>query len=264
MSRLRRLADRYECAAFTEGDPSRVLHRYRQPPDTEAAAFITAMLSFGRRDLFLSKVDFILELADRYGGPASWLASGLHRKTFPTAAVSPEDKFYRFYSYRDLHLLLCRLEEILQEAGSLGEYLRRRHDLCLESVGGGNAPNGSSAPHLSDLVGAAFPDCRIVPKGRNSANKRVHMFLRWMVRRNSPVDAGLWSWYSPADLLIPLDTHVLRQAVELGLLPPKATGTAATARLLTERLREVWPADPCRGDFALFGLGIDGKENLGI
>ena len=86
-----------------------------------------------------------------------------------------------------------------------------------------------------------------------------------MVRQNSPVDVGLWSWFSPADLLIPLDTHVIRQSVELGLLCPAAgTGksvavasAAANARKRTEILCGSWPDDPCRGDFALFGLGID-------
>lgn len=256
VSRLRQLADKYECAAFMENDPSRVLLRYRQAADIECAAFIAAMLSFGRRDLFLPKVEFLLDLADRGGGPAHWLASGLHRRVFPPPDALPHQKFYRFYSYQDIQILLCRLELILQEAGSLGEYLRRRHQLCLES-GGEGRPEDDSVPHLSQLVGAAFADCKIVPKGRNSANKRVQMFLRWMVRRNSPVDLGLWDWYSPARLLIPLDTHVLRQGVELGLLPPDTTGTARAAQLLTESLAEIWPEDPCRGDFALFGLGVD-------
>ena len=91
------------------------------------------------------------------------------------------------------------------------------------------------------------------------------MFLRWMVRQNSPVDVGLWRWYSPADLLIPLDTHVIRQSVELGLLSatstkgksPSVASSAANARKLTEVLAQIWPEDPCKGDFALFGLGID-------
>ena len=94
------------------------------------------------------------------------------------------------------------------------------------------------------------------------------MFLRWMVRQNSPVDVGLWSWFSPADLLIPLDTHVIRQSVELGLFSAASAGkgsgfpaTAANARKLTEILCSIWPDDPCRGDFALFGLGIDKNLN---
>ncbi|MBQ8384733.1 MAG: TIGR02757 family protein [Spirochaetaceae bacterium] len=256
VSRLRQLADRYECAAFMEHDPSRVLLRYRQVQDMEVAAFIAAMLAFGRRDLFLPKVEFLLELADRGGGPANWLASGLHRKTFPPPTAAPQDKFYRFYSYQDIHTLLCRMESLLRESGSLGEFFCRSYREHCASCSG----TEGGETHLSELMGAAFADCKIVPKGKNSANKRVHMFLRWMVRRNSPVDVGLWSWYSPSKLLIPLDTHVLQQSVELGLLPQKAGGTARTAWLLTERLREVWPDDPCRGDFALFGLGVDAGD----
>ena len=83
------------------------------------------------------------------------------------------------------------------------------------------------------------------------------MFLRWMVRRNSPVDLGLWTWFNPADLLIPLDVHVMQQAVNLGLLPENSTASRKTAILLTKELSQVFPNDPCRADFALFGLGIN-------
>ena len=83
------------------------------------------------------------------------------------------------------------------------------------------------------------------------------MFLRWMVRQDSPIDLGLWKWASPADLLIPLDVHVMQEAAKLGLIPEKATASRKTAELLTSALNEVFPNDPCRGDFALFGLGVD-------
>ena len=256
MCLLRHLADTYECTSFMKQDPSRVLQRYTMPQDIEVAAFISAMLAFGRRDLFLPKIDYILELADAQGGPFHWLVTGHHKKVFPPAGVEATDSFYRFYSYHDLHLMFCRLEALLKEAGSLGEYFHHKYTESLHH---------QPPVHLSQLVSQSFPDCKIVPKGKNSANKRVQMFLRWMVRQNSPVDLGLWRWYSPADLLIPLDTHVIRQSVELGLLPaasgkgksPSVASSAANARRLTEVLCSIWPHDPCRGDFALFGLGID-------
>lgn len=233
-----------------------MLQRYSKAPDLEVAAFISAMLAFGRRDLFLPKIDYILELADVQGGPFHWLITGQHQKDFPPAGVSTAESFYRFYSYHDLHLLFCRLEALLKESGSLGEYFHRKYT---------ESQSLQSPVHLSQLVSQSFPDCKIVPKGKNSANKRVQMFLRWMVRQNSPVDVGLWSWYSPADLLIPLDTHVIRQSVELGLLSASSSkssslsvaSSAANARKLTEVLAQIWPEDPCKGDFALFGLGID-------
>ena len=83
------------------------------------------------------------------------------------------------------------------------------------------------------------------------------MFLRWMVRRSSLVDLGLWTWADPASLLIPLDVHVMQEAAKLGLISEKSGATRKTAELLTSALNEVFQNDPCRGDFALFGLGVD-------
>jgi uncharacterized protein (TIGR02757 family) len=78
-----------------------------------------------------------------------------------------------------------------------------------------------------------------------------------MVRDNSPVDIGLWSRFiDKKTLVIPLDTHVLRQAGKLGLMKSSASSMAA-AKLLTAKLSEVFPDDPVRGDFALFGLGVN-------
>ena len=73
--------------------------------------------------------------------------------------------------------------------------------------------------HLCDIISESFPKAKIVSKGKNSANKRINMFLRWMVRDNSAVDLGLWAWYSKEDLILPLDVHVMQESIKLGLLP---------------------------------------------
>ena len=78
-----------------------------------------------------------------------------------------------------------------------------------------------------------------------------------MVRQNSPVDLGLWKWYPQADLLIPLDVHVMQETQKLGLLPPKATASRKTAIQLTKQMEQFFPGDPARADYALFGLGVD-------
>jgi uncharacterized protein (TIGR02757 family) len=83
------------------------------------------------------------------------------------------------------------------------------------------------------------------------------MFLRWMVRDNSPVDLGLWSdLIDKSTLIIPMDTHVLQEATKLGLISSKCTSMSAALKL-SQKLREIWPDDPIKGDFALFGLGVD-------
>ena len=74
--KLRELAERYETAEFSNGDPSCVLKRYTAVADVECAAFIAAVLAFGRRDQFLPKIASIFEEADRHGGPEKWLLSG--------------------------------------------------------------------------------------------------------------------------------------------------------------------------------------------
>lgn len=237
------LADKYENTDFYKGDPSCVLCRYKNLADIECASFIAAMLAFGRREQFLKKIDYIMEQADEYDGPARWISDKKYLVNFIPKNTNPEKKFYRFYSWLDLVSLFDRLSEMLSQCSSFGEYIR----LCHEKFFNQN---------LGQTICDCFKGCKIVPQSKSSANKRVHMFLRWMVRHNSPVDCGLWNWYNPADLIIPLDTHVLQESIKLGLLPEKSTSSAKTARMLTDVLRQVWPDDPCKGDYALFGLGI--------
>ncbi len=91
---------------------------------------------------------------------------------------------------------------------------------------------------------------------KNSAAKRLNMFLRWMIRNdNSGVDFGLWQSLSPAQLSCPLDVHSGNVARKLGLLTRKQNDTKALLELDTA-LRELDPVDPVKYDFALFGLGV--------
>lgn len=91
---------------------------------------------------------------------------------------------------------------------------------------------------------------------KNSSCKRLNMYLRWMVRKdNRGVDFGLWQKISPAQLICPIDLHVLRVAQRFKLIDgKKADWEAATA--LTRQLSAFDPADPVKYDFALFGLGV--------
>jgi uncharacterized protein (TIGR02757 family) len=91
---------------------------------------------------------------------------------------------------------------------------------------------------------------------RNAGCKRLNMFLRWMVRDHTGgVDFGLWKKIRSSDLMIPLDVHVHRIALSLGLLKrPYADWQAVTE--LTEILRQFDPDDPVKYDFALFGMGV--------
>ena len=88
-----------------------------------------------------------------------------------------------------------------------------------------------------------------------AANKKIWMMRRWMIRDDGRVDLGLWKNSDKRDLVIPLDVHVYRQATELGLTRRRSKDIV-TARDITDSFREIFPDDPAKGDFALFGYGV--------
>jgi hypothetical protein len=95
-----------------------------------------------------------------------------------------------------------------------------------------------------------------------AANKKIHMFYRWMVRRDGIVDIGLWKNSDPVKLIIPLDVHVHRSALNLGITSRKSSDII-TALEITEYLRKIFPEDPCKGDFALFAYAVSNVKNIG-
>ena len=247
---LRVLASKYEKSSFIKNDPSIFMHNYSNPKDQEIAAFIASCLSFGRRDQILLKSSSLLKQAGQ--SPAEWIYTGGFKKTWPVS----EEKFYRIYSYEDILKLYISLQQLLLKYGSLGNavysaYNKLRDKRCA------NKEMKCKQQLLIAAICNFFPNNRLIPQNQASACKRLNMFLRWMVRQNSPVDLGLWSWYDSSDLIIPLDTHVLQESKNLEILPLSIPENFKTAQLLTNTMKQIWPSDPCRADFALFGLGIE-------
>ena len=82
---------------------------------------------------------------------------------------------------------------------------------------------------------------------------------RWLVRDDGKVDLGVWNNTDKKNLILPLDVHVYNQAVSLGLTSRKQKDII-TALEITEAFKEIFPEDPCLGDFALFGSGVTGGK----
>ena len=240
-SALAEYASRYECPNFIDGDPSFFMHQVEGRENQEATAFVASGLSYGRRDIFLLKIAWILEKSG--GEMHEWIRSGRFAIDFPERDGR---SFYRLYTYGQMHIFLAIYSSILNEFGTLGAYVR-------DEAGARTGEEAVAA------ICKAFADkggCAVVPKDTQSACKRVCMFLRWMVRSNSPVDLGLWAdFIDRRTLIIPLDTHVLQEAEKLGLIKSR-TASMSAARKLSQRLAEYFPDDPMLGDFALFGYGV--------
>lgn len=259
--KLRFLADKYETSSFYDEDPSQFLCHYKTQNETEVASFIASLLSFGSRKQFIPKIKMILKLADEKGGILLWLKDRDFKNDFHSESKNDDEKFYRFYSWNDLNILFEEIAFILDSNKSFGNAIKESYEKKLATkenfpIEERNFKNASLLASIQEF----FPKSKIVPKGKTSANKRLHMFLRWMVRVSSPVDKGFWTWFSPSDLLIPLDTHVMQESEKLGLIPKKSSCSLKTSETLTDKLKEIWKDDPCKGDFALFGLGVSNDE----
>lgn len=250
-NKLIQLSNKYEIFSFCDNDPAQFLRWYpkEQKTDIEIAAFIASMLSFGNRKQFIPKIRNILTIADTASGSISkWIIEGY--VGFPRDTK----KYYRFYSNLDLCNLFCELRNILNSRDRLlGDTLKNKYLLNIQE---------NCEKTLDELVSELFPNSIIVPKGKQSAKKRINMFLRWMIRTDSPVDLGIWDWYPKEKLIIPLDVHVVQEAKKIGLLDENASPTKKTAVQLTKIMKEVFPKDPCKGDFALFGLGVDKSKQF--
>lgn len=248
---LQLLSDKYETIDFLQGDPAWFMHQVIGEKNQETIAFIASCLSYGNRKAFFPKLQNILAFTN--GEPYNWVKKGLFLNNIPDDTNS----FYRLYSNKMMRNFLASLQKMLIKHNSIKEYIQQY-----------SKTKTTISPHKIDTILAVEALCQyfsaqgfmgIVPKDTSSSCKRVCMFLRWMVRDHSPVDIGIWGdFIDKKTLIIPLDTHVLQQSMRLGINKSKTT-SMTTARNITAQLRKVFPNDPLKGDFALFGYGINAK-----
>lgn len=236
--RLIACADLYETDRFMQGDPSWFMHQVEGTVNRETTAFVASCLSYGSRKLFMPKIQQLLDMAE--GDLYQWICSRKYRIDIPDSPTT----FYRLQTHHHMRQLFDALHTLFLSHRSLGNYLQS------QAVSTATEALEALVHHFS-----AWDVGHLVPHTTGSSCKRVCMFLRWMVRDGSSVDLGLWTFIDKRTLLMPLDTHVLQEAARLKLISGK-TASMRTAAQLTETLRQVFPDDPLKGDFALFGDGI--------
>jgi uncharacterized protein (TIGR02757 family) len=239
---------------YLDMDPLHLVRRYSDPEDREVAGFIAAALAIGRGDLIRKAVEDVL---NRMGSSPARFAGQYD-------PIRRQDTFkgfkYRFYREPDIGLLVFWLKQIIQRTGSLRAFFLNGYDDTDSYIG----------PSLSRFVRTVLslesvPFYRNLPsKGTGirhfladppdgSGCKRLNLFLRWMVRRDS-LDLGLWPEISPSKLVIPLDTHIVRLGRNLGLTRRSAPGWSMALEI-TESLKALDPDDPVKYDFALCTVG---------
>lgn len=264
---LKALASKYERKEFLVGDPSWFMHQIEGETDKELLAFIASSLSYGSRKQFLPKIQYILDCV-RQNTPSGSVQEWLLTERYLVDIPSTDQCFYRLYTNQMMCDMFSALKEMVKEYGSMRSYIYNKVSSGHTNSGLGQTNNGRGQTNneLGQTIDAVKAICEwfvqhgskgIVPKDATSSCKRVCMFLRWMVRDNSPVDLGLWSdIIDKRTLIIPLDTHVVQEACRFGLISGKTTSMSVALKL-SAKLKEIFPDDPIKGDFALFGLGVD-------
>jgi uncharacterized protein (TIGR02757 family) len=232
-------------SGFIAGDPVQFPHRFSVPVDIEIAAFLAATIAWGRRDLIIRSGERLFALLGP--SPYTFVMKGNYRNLKTRRCIHrtffEDDLRYFCRGFKTCYEQYGSLERLFASALAVrGASIWDGIALYRETMASGN--RGCYLKHIADPLS-------------NSACKRIHLSLRWLVRREGPVDMGLWKSISPASLFIPLDIHVGRMARRLALLDPDRKANDKKAVIaLTEKLREFCPEDPARYDLALFGREV--------
>jgi uncharacterized protein (TIGR02757 family) len=242
---------------YIANDPISFCHRFPDPPDREVAGLIASSFAYGNVKIIIRNLEAIFS------------AIGPHPRRFverfnPDKGLRLFSGFrHRFNDGRDLCALLVAIRTMVEKAGSIGEYFLKAHDPAAADTSSSltSFSAGVLALDYSSVFGtpaipadSSFPFLFPSPAS-GSACKRLCMYLRWMARPADGIDLGLWHGVAPAQLVIPVDAHVLRIGRYLGLTSRRQADWK-TAQEITGALRRLDPDDPVKYDFALAHLGI--------
>lgn len=233
---------------FVHPDPLEFLYLYEGPEDREIVGLIASTLAYGRVKQILKSVSNVLERL----GPRP--AEFVRDSSADSLRVAMSGFKHRFTTGDDLSRMLDGVRAATDAHGSLGSFfaslVRPEDETVLPAL-------TSFVRFMEDTPCEASGEegsCPLPDPDRGSACKRLHLYLRWMVR-NDDVDPGGWDTIPASKLIVPLDTHMHRLSLQMGLTDRKQAN-GRTALQITSAFREFSPDDPVKYDFSLTRLGI--------
>lgn len=239
-------AEKYDTIDFIKNDPSKYIHLCKNPKDIEIAGFLASMFSYGKRELFMKKLDTFL---------TKDIVLSEFIKDFDENDELLKGFDYRFSKGIDFIAVLKILQQLDRENESLGTLYKYHYEQTKTISGMLQGVTNYFYTNLKGDVTQGF--YHLLPNpSKKGAMKRMNMMLRWFVRK-SPVDVGIWNFIDKSELIIPLDVHVANISRQIGLLERKNNDMKSAVEI-TENLKLFDPNDPVKYDFALFGIGVNG------
>jgi len=239
---------RFNQPMFIEKDPISIPHAFSHQQDIEIAGLFAALFAWGNRTTILLKSKALMKQMDN--APYQFIKGHTDRDLKKLV-----DFKHRTFNATDLLHLIRFLHHHYQHHESLEIAFTEGLSTHDETTEGALVNFHRACFSLEDSP----PRTRkhISTPASGSSCKRLNMFLRWMVRRDpSGVDFGIWKGIRSDQLVCPLDIHVQRVAVQLGLIADQKSDWK-TAVALTHRLKELDPHDPVKYDIALFSMGVN-------
>ena len=221
-------AEEYNDPKYFQEDPiifpTHFARKYKESeaslPDVEISALLAAHLAWGRRAMIVRDCGRMFDEMD--WRPYDYVMNGEFR--------DENASLHRTIKWCDFAAICRRLKDIYSTRDSI---------------------EGMTDTQIRCMIFGQKED-------RKAPNKKISMMRRWMTRDDGKVDLGVWKDTDKKDLILPLDVHVYDQATALGLTCRRQKDIV-TAQEITDAFREIWPDDPCLGDFALFGYGVTHK-----
>lgn len=234
----------YNKPAFITSDPIQIPKQFSEKKDIEIAAFFAATIAWGNRAGIIKNAQ---NLMDRMGNAPYDFVMNASKSDLK----SINGFVHRTFNDIDTHFFMCSLRNIYSKYDSLETlFMPLKNEMNLHQ---------SISRFREVFFEIPYPQRtskHVANPQKGSAAKRIHMFLRWMVRQDSNgVDFGIWRHIAPSKLSCPLDVHSGNVARKLGLIDRKQNDLKALMEL-DENLRKLDATDPVKYDFALFGLGV--------
>jgi uncharacterized protein (TIGR02757 family) len=232
----------YNNPNFIESDPIQIPHSYSLKEDIEIAGFLAATIAWGNRKMIITNAKKMVDLMGN--SPYDFVMNHSHSQL-----ESLENFVHRTFNGQDFATFVRGLQHIYRNHNGLEAVFTKKNPTMQHTISDFKKlffeipHENRTEKHISDPL-------------HGSAAKRINMYLRWMVRKDTKgVDLGIWKNIDAAQLSCPLDVHSGNVARKLGLLHRTQNDAKAVLELDTQ-LRILDANDPVKYDFALFGLGV--------
>jgi uncharacterized protein (TIGR02757 family) len=236
----------YNKVDFIAQDPICIPHRFSKKQDIEIAGFFAAILAWGLRKTIINSTNRLLTLMDE--SPHEFILNFQEQDLRPFVGF-----VHRTFNTTDLLYFMNFLQFHYKQYDSL------ENAFTIQNIEQDTTIENSLRNFYTYFFSLEHPERthkHIASPAKNSACKRINMYLRWMVRKDKHgVDFGIWKTIKPHQLICPLDVHVSHIAHKLNMITHQKSNWKI-ALALTDELRKFDASDPAKYDFALFGLGV--------